>query len=1044
MDMKETKHKDQSWIGLKDISNDPEYIDGVHSEFKDVPISKLMVGEHNEKLTASRRDFLKLLGFSVTAASIAACDAPVRRAIPYVNRPEEIVPGVPTYYASSYVDGGDYCPILVKTREGRPIKIEGNSSSSMTKGGTSARVQAHVLSLYDTSRYRKPMIDGAPATWDELDALVRSKLNPGSKVGIVSRTIISPTFKKILANFKAKYPNTMFAIYDPFSSAAQLAANKKDFGKRVLPGYHFDKADVIVSFNADFLGTWISPVEFSADYIKNRKIKDTKNPAMSWHVQVESNMSLTGSNADNRILVKPSEQDAAIAYLCQALGGTPLGSTAVNAKAAKALDRVASRLRQAKTKSLVVSSSNNLGAQLMVNEINRLLSNYGNTIDMDKPSYQKQGDERSLKKLIDAMDAGAMDIVFVLDGNPAFDNPLASQFVAAAKKVDLLVSLASAPDETAAISHAVAPKHHPLESWGDAEPKKSTLGLIQPTIQALFDTRQAETSFLQWSGESIADKDQAYYEYLKQNWTDAGLDWEVSLHDGIAQGSVASGDLLDFDALGQLKGQIDAAKNSGPELQFYETVNIGSGQHANNPWLQEMPDPVMRTVWGNYLAIPVSWKGGKDYVSYNNLKDGDHAQLTIGDRTKNITVMNQFGQMPDTFGIGLGYGRQTVGAAGVNIGTAFFDMVEVQEDGLFRYATSAVNLSGKTGKEKSIPAVQYHHSMGVTDVDPKTGEQVNVDEITAPAIKKGYQGSLVDRSIIRRSNLKDIAHFVEELHEERKKFEKLNSKTLYPYEEYKEKYYEQGHHWGMAIDLNACIGCGACTVSCMAENNVPVVGKKEVLRHHEMAWLRIDRYFYGDVNNPNAVYQPLMCQHCDNAPCENVCPVAATNHSSEGLNQMTYNRCIGTRYCANNCPYKVRRFNWLDYTTADLFPINQPDLNGEIFGNDNLTRMVLNPDVTVRSRGVIEKCSFCVQRIQDGKLQAKKEGRALQDGDVKTACQTACPTGAIVFGDFNNKEGQMVKNINNGLTYQVLEEINVRPSVNYSAKIINRDQSLDS
>ncbi len=1043
--MKDNQQKDQTWIGLKDISKDPEYIAEVHSEFRDVPISKLLVGHQNESLTTSRRDFLKILGFSVTAASIAACDAPVRRAIPYVHRPEEIVPGVPTYYASTYVDGGDYCSILVKTREGRPIKIEGNSMSPITGQGTSARAQAHVLSLYDLSRFRQPLIDGAKSSWQEVDQLIVSKLNSGSKIGIISRTILSPTFKKILAEFKTKYPNTQIAMYDPFSAAAQLAANEKSYGIRAIPNYHFDQAEVIVSFNADFLGTWISPVEYSADYIKNRKV-DPKNPKMSWHVQIENNMSLTGSNADNRILVKPSEQDAAIAYLCNALGGTPLGSTSVNPEAAKALDRVATKLKAAGSKSLIVSASNNMAAQLMVNQMNDILGNLGTTLDMNTPSYQKQGDERSLKKLISDMEAGSMDAVFVLDGNPAFDNPWAGAFKTAAEKVGLMVSLATASDETAELSQVVAPKHHLLESWGDAEPKKGFLSLIQPTISPLFDTRQAETSLLKWSGAApeIFEDDQPYYNYLKQNWLQAGLDWDTSVHDGIAQGSIPSAEVFSTKALPDLSTQSSTPLNADLELQFYESINIGSGQHANNPWLQEMPDPVMRTVWGNYLSVPVTWSGGMDYDSFNDLKDGDFAELTLGENNKTVTVMNQFGQMPGTVGIALGYGRRSVGAAGINIGTNLYDMMTEGQDGLFQYFVADVKLSGKVGKEKDIPAVQYHHSMGVTDIDPKTGKKVNVDEITAPSIKKGYQGSLVDRSIIRRANLEDVETFIEELHEERAKFEKLNSKTLYPYEEYKENYYEQGHHWGLAIDLNACIGCGACTVSCMAENNVPVVGKREVERHHEMAWLRIDRYFYGDVNNPNTVYQPLMCQHCDNAPCENVCPVAATNHSSEGLNQMTYNRCIGTRYCANNCPYKVRRFNWLDYTTADLFPINQPKLNGEIFGNDDLTRMVLNPDVTVRSRGVIEKCSFCVQRIQDGKLTAKKEGRALKDGEIKSACQTACPTGAIVFGDFNNEESELVKNIHNGLTYQVLEEINVRPSVNYSAKIINRDHKLDA
>jgi molybdopterin-containing oxidoreductase family iron-sulfur binding subunit len=370
-------------------------------------------------------------------------------------------------------------------------------------------------------------------------------------------------------------------------------------------------------------------------------------------------------------------------------------------------------------------------------------------------------------------------------------------------------------------------------------------------------------------------------------------------------------------------------------------------------------------------------------------------------------------------------------------------------DGYPQYSVSGVTISPKVSKDDEFACVQHHHTMGVTATETATGDTINADEaaIVDDAFKwltKGFQGSLTSRSIIRKANVSEIGEFTEALKHEREHHQKLNSYTLYPGHDDK---YSMGHHWGMHVDLNACIGCSACTVACMSENNVPVVGKREVFRHHEMTWLRIDRYYYGDVENPQVVYQPMMCQHCDNAPCENVCPVNATNHSSEGLNQMAYNRCVGTRYCANNCPYKVRRFNWLDYTTADIFPVNEPALvEGEAlpYGADNLTRMVLNPDVTVRARGVIEKCSFCVQRIQEGKLTAKGEGRKLEDRDVKTACQTACPTGAITFGDMNNPAGDLAHELASELNYITLEEVNTRPSVNYKARIHNRNESLDA
>ncbi|HMG16879.1 MAG TPA: 4Fe-4S dicluster domain-containing protein, partial [Saprospiraceae bacterium] len=430
------------------------------------------------------------------------------------------------------------------------------------------------------------------------------------------------------------------------------------------------------------------------------------------------------------------------------------------------------------------------------------------------------------------------------------------------------------------------------------------------------------------------------------------------------------------------------------------------------------------------------------YTTFKNLKEGDLVDLEVNGKKQRVGVVTTFGQMPGTMALPVGFGRKEASIAGREIGYNAYPWL-LMDNGVTVYHSDKVNISEKVGVVKDYACVQYHHTMGVTGMDKETKKKINVDEKTAPTLKAGYQGSIVPRTVIRRTHLSEVEKFVEELKEERKEYQELNTKTIYPS---LVQTYTTGHHWGMHVDLNACIGCGACSVACMSENNVPVVGKHEVHRHHEMSWLRIDRYFYGTLENPNVVYQPMMCQHCDNAPCENVCPVAATNHSAEGINQMAYNRCIGTRYCANNCPYKVRRFNWLDYTTADIFPSNEYPINGEElrFGADNLTRMVLNPDVTVRTRGVMEKCSFCVQRIQEGKLTAKREGRLLREGDVRSACQTACPTGAITFGDVNNPESLVSKKHKNELNYIVLEEVNTAPGVQYSARVINSLDSLEA
>ena len=1035
------KNQNNIWVGQKDLTRDEQFLKESQKEFVSLE-EHIADGEVMENLGSNRRDFLKLMGFGMGAATMAAsCDIPVKRAIPYVVKPDEIVPGVATYYASSYVKGGDFCSILVKTREGRPIKIEGNDLCHMTEGGTSARAQASVLELYDTNRFKSPKSnkDGVweDATWAELDKTVTAALSRGN-VRIVTNTVLSPTAKKVMDKFVAKYPTTKVVSYDPVSSAALLEANEKNFGQRVIPDYHFDKASYIVSFNADFLGTWISPTEYARKFISGRQIKDVDNPGMSRLVQVENHMSLTGTNADNRILVKPSHQGIAIAYLYNKVVGAGVSTAGLPKAAADALSKVAKDLVAAKG-SIVVSSSNNTNEQLMINAINDYLGNYGSTITFGAASLQRQGDEREVSKMVRDMTSGDVSTVIVYNANPAYDYAEGTKFAAAFAKIPNRISLAYAPDETSALCNWIAPTSHTLESWGDAEPKRGHVSVIQPTISAIFNTRQRELSLLTWAG-AAGSGEQPYYDFLKDNF--AAGSFTTALHDGVVNG--AGGGSASYTAA--TIGAPTKPSTSDLEISFLESVSLGNGQFAGNPWLQEMPDPITRTSWGTYLAVPVKFDGVKRFIGLKGLQDGDLVNLTIGGKTVTVPVIQQFGQMPGTVTLNMGGGRTEAGAAGTGVGVNVNDCLTIV-DGRAQYYNTSVSVTEKTGTEKHYSAVQYHHTYGVKGEQTSTGDIVNADEQALGMAYglSGYQGALTDRSVIYTANQKNLKEDLKDLHHKREEAEHLNSKTLYPFEEYSAERYSQGHHWGMHVDLNACTGCGACTVACMAENNVPIVGKQEVSKHHEMTWLRIDRYYYGDHTNPNVVYQPMMCQHCDNAPCENVCPVNATNHSAEGLNQMTYNRCVGTRYCANNCPFKVRRFNWLDYTTADIFPANQPRAFGEDvpFGADNLTRMVLNPDVTVRSRGVIEKCSFCVQRIQEGKLTAKKEGRRLVDKDVKTACQTSCPTGAITFGDQNNKKGELSKKLRSPLNYIALEEINVRSSVTYTMKVNNRDEALD-
>lgn len=1035
------------------------------AEFYNLPVLNDLSAdsEGNSGKQSNRRDFLKFVGFSVGAATIAAsCETPIRRAIPYVTKPDAIVPGVATYYASSYYRAGHFCPVLVKTREGRPIKLEGNGLSPFAGGGTSARVQASVLDLYDQSRYKNPAKKSEegkwqPMAWSELDAEVIEKLKSSRNIRLVTNTVISPSCQQSIDHFETVF-SAETLVYDAISSSAILLANEADFGKKMIPGYDFSKAEYIVSFGADFLGTWISPVQFAHQFGQGRRIKDTNQPKMNKLVSVENGMSLTGSNADEKILIRPSEQGLAIATLYNLLGAGPRVSVSgsfANEKANAQLERLAAELSKTKS-SLVVSDSNNTTEQQLINRINRVLGNYGRSILPAQPLHLKQGVDQDLKKFRDDLSAGRIDaVVFLDDANPLYDTPYGRDIKEALETVPTVISCQYSKNESAEASHYIAPVDHYLEAWADLNPSTGYYALVQPTIQRIFDTRSAAESLLVWSehdiSKAIVKDDQekrAYYDFIRSKWeTDVFPNqsvystfpsfWDNVLHDGFimqADQTEMYGEFVGGDIDGR---SLTAPAADGIELKLFESVAIGGGAFANNPWLQEMPDPVTRVVWDNTLHVPLSWNGTDDFEVFNNLKeDGSLVEVTVGDFNRTLPTVKQFGQFRNTVSAALGYGRTVCGAAGTNVGVDFFPALPVDTDGNIQYYVTSADVSKKKGEDDEFAIVQYHHTMGVTGPDESEGgKEINVDEKALMEFFTGFQGSLVDRTVIRHSALADLDTSIKDLAEERAKAQHLNDATLYPSYDY---LYKQGHHWGMSVDLSACIGCGACQVACVAENNVPIVGKYEVSQHHEMTWMRIDRYYYGDVENPRVVYQPMMCQHCDNAPCENVCPVAATVHSMEGLNQMAYNRCIGTRYCANNCPYKVRRFNWLDYNTADTFPANEPKPFGDKnFYADDLVRMVLNPDVTVRSRGVMEKCSMCVQRIQEGKLKAKVEGRALMDGEVKSACQTACPTGAIVFGDMNNKDAKVNELLDSPLNYYALEEVNTRPSVGYRMKVSN-------
>ncbi len=1009
---------------------------------EDLPIISPNAGREAESDSSgsSRRDFLKYMGFSTAAAALAAsCEVPVRKVIPFLNKPQDVVPGVSDYYATTFVSEGESVPVVAKVRDGRPIKLDGNNLSSYTQGGSSARIQASVLDLYDTSRLRFPMADGHSVSWEQLDKSIAADLGKvGSQpIVLLTGSVTSPTTKLVINEFKTKYPSLRHVQYDATSYSGMLQANESTYGKRALPKYHFQEAQVVVSLGADFLGTWLDPVTYQRWYSKNRKVLDGKL-SMSKHYQFESILSMTGANADERFTHKPSETGAVAVAIYNAITGN--GTSAIsNPKLQKGIQKAAADLKAAGGAALVVSNSNNVNVQIVVNAINEAIGANGKTIDWSGTLQTKQSIDSEIATLVADMNAGRIGALIVNDVNPVYNHHNAKGFADGLKKVPVSIAISYKQDETAELCKYSAPVHHFLESWGDAEPYTGYVSMMQPTISPLFSTRQFQESLLKWAGHASN-----YENFFRNYWntTLGGADnYNKALQEGVIEARSTAAQGGTFNA-GVVAGAVSAIgslpKASGLELVLYENVAMGDGRQANNPWLQELPDPITKAVWDNYAMV--SPKVGRELlkVDISKQRDADEyevhpdrAVVTVKAGGKEIALPALIvpGMNDDTIGIALGYGRSSasnndedtarkIGRAVVGAGKNAY--VFTSYNGATVERTLASVTLTLTGDMYKVAQNQTHNSY--------ENRHNVVQELTLDEIKKNPTAILDERKA-EMAPWGGLDNFEEE-------------GSPYPV------FDRPGARWGMSIDLNSCYGCGACVVACNAENNVPVVGKNEVLRFHDMHWLRIDRYFTGDLNDPESiqtVFQPMLCQHCDNAPCENVCPVAATNHSSEGINQMVYNRCIGTRYCANNCPYKVRRFNWADYTGADSFPDNQHpsgvgELNDAVFMmNDDLTRMVLNPDVTVRSRGVMEKCTFCIQRQQEGKLKAKKENRPLADSDSSVACASACPADAIVFGNVHNKESMInkVRNESKNRLFYVLEQTHTLPSVSYMAKVRN-------
>ena len=980
------------WKAIEERDN-PELLSG--DEFRESP--RQIVG---------RRDFLKAAGFSVALAAATGCSrAPVQKAMPLLNQPETIVPGRALFYASTCGGCSAGCGVLVKVRDGRPIKLEGNPEHPLSRGGLCAVGQASILGLYDSQRLEGPYKRGKLSKWEEIDAEIVDKLKELSGSGgvrLLSQTITSPTVQATITTFLSAFSDARHVVYDSLSHSAILDAHAQTHGVRLMPQYRFDHADVIVAFDADFLGTFVSPVQFTGQH---RDSRDLETQRVAHHVQFESRMSLTGSKADVRYAVHPEEVGYLLSQLATRIASRA-GKSFGSAHGDQRLDDVAERLWAARGRGIVVSGSNDVREQVLVNYVNHLLGNYEHTVLLEESTFQAAGSDANTQTLITELENGKVAALFVLGANPVYDLPNGSALGDALKRVPLVVSFAQRMDETARASHYVCPDHHFLESWADAEAVNGTVAVQQPALNPIRGTRAAMESMATWAGTTataydiVRDHWRAHVFPRQKKFSDFETFWDQTVHDGCARVTPLPANAKPFNER-VVTGISRAPVGATTAVVLYPKLAMLDGRHAYNPWLHELPDPISKVAWDNYASISPSM------AEKLGISQSDVVRVATERGALELPAYIQPGQHGQVIAVALGYGsvlsarfanigpqwleaRSTVGDNGC-VGQNAASLARIA-DGVLTYSAPATLT--RTGTRRELACTQLHNTLTVPPklAPPDSEPRPIVQETTLAAFLKNPRAGVEDH--VEKEDLWPTDH---------------------PY---------TGPRWGMVIDLNACTGCSACVIACQAENNIPVVGYDEMRRNREMHWLRIDRYYSEPAPEVLEVaYQPLPCQQCENAPCETVCPVLATVHTDDGLNAQVYNRCVGTRYCANNCPYKGRRFNWFNYSR-----------------NDDLQNLQLNPDVTVRSRGVMEKCTFCVQRIQLGKIEAKTRGERIHDGDVQTACQQSCPARAIYFGDLNDADSAISREMNDPRRYRLLSELNVKPAVGYLTVVRNRDE----
>ncbi|ASV11193.1 hydrogenase [Leptospira santarosai] len=1010
------KEKKAHWQSYDLRDKDEEVKEMQKAEFFTSPdplIARIKSGEFD------RKSFLKLMGAGVAMTSLNCIRKPVEKIVPYVDlsKTDEnaqydfVKHGHSYYYASVFAGTG----ILVKARDGRPLKLEGNPDHPVSQGALGAAGQAAIFDLYDPDRSLNPAIinGGIPvkSDWTTVDAKVKAALaaNKGKTV-VVTKPLDSPSTKSIIGDFLknvggGKHYEISLTSAEEVVSKGQAAS----YGKALIPNYHFDLANVILSIDCDFMGNWLSPEEHQKDFSKRRNLRNGAKD-VNFYVAAESIPTMSGSNADLRLPIRPGDQTKLAVAITAALGELGantkdvLGGETVASLASslgvseESIRKTAKALWSNKGKSLVVAGSlaastkDAVELQVLVNLLNSVLENDGKTIDHANPKKEGLADySNNLNSLASELKQAKVGVLFVNDVNLVYQ--AGEEWKNLLHQAALVVALTDRADETALASNVLATTTHFLESWGDAEVTKGIFSIQQPAIRPLFNSRSFEDSLIAFAGGSLGGES-SFYEYVRNSWTKklgSKQRWEDLLRAGTtlkaSERKKVAGSSRNFNR-SALK-RIESAP-AGLKLALYETSAIGDGRAANNAQLQELPDPVTKVTWDNYILISPALAKEK------GISSNDVLVLKTATRTIELPAQIQPGMHKEAIGIAVGYGRTAVGAVGNGVGKNAYVL---SEKGV--YSGITITSLEKTGKTYKLACTQHHHmlSPGFSYPDRPLVQSTTIEEYRKdPA--SGKAPSEIPK-ILKDGKLVSATG--------------ANPVYAYP-----------GYKWGMSIDLSSCTGCGSCVIACQVENNIPAVGRDEVRVGREMHWLRIDRYYIGDPDRPETLqvaHQPMLCQHCDNAPCETVCPVLATVHSSEGINDMVYNRCVGTRYCSNNCPYKVRRFNWMQHWYNGAEGSKAPRYLG------------LNPEVAVRGRGVMVKCNFCSHRIAEAKIAAKNEGRVLKDGEVKTACQQSCAADAISFGNTNDKDAEVAKLSSSPRSYRVLEYLNVGPQVAYLTRV---------